>query len=206
MTIKPLHDWAVIRPSAEEDLTEGGLYIPDTAKEKPHEGIVEAIGPGAYEEEQRHKKRNEKERRFIPTVVKPGDLVLYEPYGGRSYTIEGHEFVLVREKNILGTLEGKQARPKTAPLQIPSVTTASSTTMLAERSRTFLKTSSSAQAVSRKKTAKKKVKSLNKKAASKTTKKEAAAKPSKKNLKKKIVKSGKPKAKKTAQKKTSRKK
>ncbi len=108
MNLKPLHDWAVIRPAVAEAKTAGGLYIPDTAQEKPQEGVVEAIGPGAYEEEKAGgKKESNKERRFIPTTVKPGERVLYEKYAGKTYTIGGEDLVLVRERDIIGVLSGK---------------------------------------------------------------------------------------------------
>lgn len=130
MKVKPLHDWAVIRPAEAEEMTAGGLYIPDTAKDKPHEGIVEAIGPGAFEEEKHgRKKEKSKERRFIPTTVKPGDRALYEQYAGRSYKIEGEELVLVRERDILGILPEQQPRP----LQIPAVTSAKGSTAVVPR-------------------------------------------------------------------------
>ena len=77
MKLQPMHDWAVIVPAEAEARTAGGLYIPDSAKEKPEEGVVEAIGPGAYEEKKQDgKKEEKKERKFIPTTVKPGDRVL----------------------------------------------------------------------------------------------------------------------------------
>jgi chaperonin GroES len=125
MKLIPLHDWAVIIPAEAETRTAGGLYIPDTAKEKPEEGVVEAIGPGAYEEEKRGKKKDEREeRRFIATVVKPGDRVLYERWAGQKYTIDVAERILVRERSILGWIERQQ---------IPSVTTSGSATSLIER-------------------------------------------------------------------------
>lgn len=128
MNLKPLHDWAVIRPSGAHDVTAGGLYIPDTAKEKPREGVVEAIGPGAFEEEKSGKKKIEKkDRRFIPTTVKPGDVVVYAQYADRTYKVDGEERVLVRERDILGILPGGATAPN-KPLQIPAVTTASSST------------------------------------------------------------------------------
>ncbi len=58
MKIKPLHDWAVIKLTEEEEKTAGGLYIPDTAKEKPQKGVVESIGPGRYEDEDKKSKKN----------------------------------------------------------------------------------------------------------------------------------------------------
>ena len=109
MKLTPLHDWAVILPSEGEGKSVGGLYIPDTAKEKPHEGIVEAIGPGAYEPKKYGEKKPEKERKYIPTTIKPGDRVLYEQYGGQKITVNGEERMLVRERDILGTVIGKPA-------------------------------------------------------------------------------------------------
>ncbi len=127
MNLKPMHDWAVIRPSDAAEKTAGGLYIPDTAKEKPQEGVVEAIGPGAYEEEKYGKKKDEKkERRFIPSSVKPGDLALYERYAGQTYTIDGEDLVLVRERDILGILSGAGRKP----LQLPASTSTEGTTAL----------------------------------------------------------------------------
>ncbi len=127
MKLRPLHDWAVIHPSKENEMTAGGLYIPDTAKGKPQEGVVEAVGPGAYEAEKRGRKKKEegKKRKFIPTSVKPGDHVIYERYAGQNYKINGEERILVRERDILGILPEK-------PLQIPSMTSVSGTTTLAK--------------------------------------------------------------------------
>ena len=126
MKLRPMHDWAVIFPSAGGEMTAGGLYIPDTAKVKPQEGVVEAVGPGAYEAEKLGKKKEEgKERKFIPTSVKPGDHVIYERYAGQTYKINGEERILVRERDILGILTER-------PLQIPSTTSVSGTTALAK--------------------------------------------------------------------------
>jgi chaperonin GroES len=85
----------------EEEMTAGGLFIPESAKQKPAEGVVEAIGPGALEEEKRGKKKEEqKERKFIPSTVKPGDIVLYERYAGQKVMIGKEERILVRERDI----------------------------------------------------------------------------------------------------------
>ncbi len=90
MKIKPLHDWAVITLLAEEEKTSGGLYIPDTAKEKPQKGTVESIGPGCLEEEKWGKKKKEKEeRKFVPTEVKPGQTVLFEKYASSTIKVDG---------------------------------------------------------------------------------------------------------------------
>ena len=122
MKLKPLHDWAVIRPSAADERTAGGLHIPDTAKQKPEQGVVESIGPGAYEQEKYGKKKKEqKERKFIPTTVKPGDHVLFERYAGQTYDTGAEELILVRERDILGLLpEGLSGRGlRRAPRRIP---------------------------------------------------------------------------------------
>lgn len=157
MKLKPMHDWAVIRTSDAAEKTAGGLYIPDSAKEKPQEGIVESIGPGAFEEEKygSKKKIEKKDRRFNPTTVKPGDRVLYERYAGQTYTISGEDRVLLRERDILGILSGS------APLQLPSATSSKEATALvpedkARKAVVKAKSSSSAKKAPAKMTGKKK--------------------------------------------------
>jgi chaperonin GroES len=108
MKFKPLHDWAVLKVVEDDSKTAGGLYIPDTAREKPQKGIVEAIGPGSYEDEykwKRKKKAEKEERKYIPTVVKPGQTVLFEKYASNLVVINDKEKTLVREKNILAIIE-----------------------------------------------------------------------------------------------------
>jgi chaperonin GroES len=130
MKLKPMNDWAVVRPTDAAEKTAGGLYIPDSAKEKPQEGVVEAIGPGAIEEEKFGKKKTEKkDRKFIPTTVKPGELVLYERYAGQTYTIDNEDLVLVRERDILGILSGEARKP----LQIPASTFTKGTTAIVKK-------------------------------------------------------------------------
>ena len=133
MNIKPLNDWAVIVPSEAGERTAGGLFIPDSAKEKPAEGVVEAIGPGAYEEEEKFgkKKKEKKERKFIPTTVKPGDRVLYERYAGQKITLGSTERVLVRERDILGLVTAQSTGTGPKPLQLPERTAPSAETSLA---------------------------------------------------------------------------
>jgi len=103
MKIKPLHDWAVIRSKEAEERTTGGIVIPDTAKEKPSEGEVLAIGSGKFVEE-KDQKGKVKEKRFVQTVLKPGDQVLYEKYSATKVNINNEELVMVREEDILGVL------------------------------------------------------------------------------------------------------
>jgi len=195
MKIKPLNDWAVIVPSEALTRTAGGLFIPDAAKEKPAEGTVEAIGPGALEEEKwegrKKEKGKKKERKFIPTSVKPGERVMYDRYAGQKIDMNGEERVLVREKNILGILPPAPARPKEdlPPLMLPSVTAASSSTALATRKTT---------AVTVKKEAPKPAvkKMIEKKAAKKAGKKKAAG-----TVKKAVKKAAKKKSSKKSKKK-----
>ena len=176
MKLRPMHDWAVILPSTGEEMTAGGLYIPDTAKTKPQEGVVEAVGPGAYEAEKHGKKKEAgKKRKFIPTTVKPGDHVIYERYAGQTYKINGEERILVRERDILGILTER-------PLQIPSMTSASGTTALAKP-----EPSSRAEAPKPEKTAGKAATKPARRAASKPSpKKKAAKKYSPKAVRKKV--------------------
>ena len=105
MGLQPLHDWALIEPSASKEQTAGGVFIPDTAKEKPVEGRVLAVGKGRWEtpEKKRESKSKKKEDRvFKPTIIKPGDQVLYEQYATTRVDLDGKELVLVRESDVLG--------------------------------------------------------------------------------------------------------
>ena len=105
MGIKPLHDWVLIEPSEAKEKTAGGLFIPDAAKEKPVEGKVLAVGKGCWEAPENksgNKPKEKEEKVFNPTVLKPGDQVLYEKYGTTPVDLDGKELVFVRESSILG--------------------------------------------------------------------------------------------------------
>ena len=105
MKFQPLQDWTLIEPSEAKGKTTGGLFIPDTAKEKPVEGKVLAVGKGRWEtpEEKPGRKPKKKEKKvFKSTVLKPGDRVLYEKFGTTDVELDGKELVLVRESDILG--------------------------------------------------------------------------------------------------------
>jgi chaperonin GroES len=91
MNLKPLGDRVVIKPSPKEEVTKSGLVIPDTAKEKPQEGIVLAIGPGKLDEDGKR----------LPMDVKVGDKVLYAKYAGTEIKLEGEEHLIVKESDIL---------------------------------------------------------------------------------------------------------
>jgi chaperonin GroES len=107
MPLRPLHDWAVIQQLESQEQTAGGIIIPDTAKEKPAEGVVVAIGPGKYKTEKGKGKGKgkEKKKKFIPTSVRPGQHVMYAKYMATEVELDGTTYVLVREEDILGAIE-----------------------------------------------------------------------------------------------------
>ncbi|GAO44315.1 co-chaperone GroES [Flavihumibacter petaseus] len=86
LNITPLHDRVVVKPAPAEEKTAGGIIIPDTAKEKPQRGTVVAAGPGKKDE---------------PTLVKVGDTVLYGKYAGTELQLEGGDYLIMRESDIL---------------------------------------------------------------------------------------------------------
>ncbi len=104
MKIRPLNNWAVIRPDQEQEKTAGGIFIPDAAKEKTQIGKVLSIGPGRTKEET-DKKGKVIEKKFEATVVKPGSHVYYEKYAGNKIEVEEEELLMIREDDILGVLE-----------------------------------------------------------------------------------------------------
>lgn len=101
MKLRPLHDWVVIKRSKAAEKTGSGIIIPDTAKDKPAAGIVEAVGPGKYKQE-----KGKKEKKFIPTVLKKGQQVMFIDYMAKDIKLDGAELTLIREEDILGLLEG----------------------------------------------------------------------------------------------------
>jgi len=94
--IRPVGDRVVVKPAAREEVTRGGIVIPDTAKEKPQEGTVVAVGAG---------KLSDKGDR-IPLEVREGDRVLFAKYGGTEFKLEGDDLLVLRESDILAVLEG----------------------------------------------------------------------------------------------------
>ena len=90
MTIKPLHDRVVVKPNAAEEKTASGLIIPDTAKEKPMHGEVVAVGTGKVAED----------GKTTPLTLKKGDKVLYGKYSGTEITIDGEEYLIMRESDV----------------------------------------------------------------------------------------------------------
>src|SRR5437588_11521923 len=98
-SLKPLEDRVVVKPSEEEDTTASGLVIPDTAKERPQEGEVIAVGPGRFEEGQR-----------IPMDVKVGDKVIYSKYGGTEVKIDGVEDLILSARDVLAVTDHREGR------------------------------------------------------------------------------------------------
>lgn len=94
MTLKPLADRVIVKPAPAEEKTKGGIIVPDTAKEKPVWGEVVAAGPGRITEDGKH----------IPMEVKKGDRVLYGKYSGTEVTIDGEEYLIMRETDIFAIM------------------------------------------------------------------------------------------------------
>ena len=90
MNLQPLEDRIVVRPNESEETTASGLVIPDTAKERPQEGEVMAVGPGRFEEGQR-----------IPMDVSVGNKVIYSKYGGTEIKIDGEEYLILSARDVL---------------------------------------------------------------------------------------------------------
>src|SRR6266496_705692 len=91
-SLQPLEDRVVVKPSEEEETTASGLVIPDTAKERPQEGEVIAVGPGRF---------NEAGTERIPMDVKAGDKVIYSKYGGTEVKIEGDDYLILSARDVL---------------------------------------------------------------------------------------------------------
>ncbi len=104
MKFRPLHDRVLVRRADEDEKTAGGIIIPDTAQEKPMEGIVLAIGPGARDEQ----------GKLVPMDVQVGDQVLFGKWSGNEVTIDGEELSIMKESDIMGVIEGAQTQKKKA--------------------------------------------------------------------------------------------
>ena len=98
--LEPLADRLVVKPFQREERTKGGIILPDTAKEKPQEGEVVAVGPGKMGEEGKR----------IAMDVKVGDTVMYTKYGGTEVKEEGEEFIILRESDILAKKSAKKSK------------------------------------------------------------------------------------------------
>ncbi len=95
MNFRPLHDRVVVRRLEGEEKTKGGIIIPDTAKEKPQEGEIVAVGPGARDES----------GKLVPIDLKAGDRILFGKWSGTEVKIDGEELLIMKESDVMGVLE-----------------------------------------------------------------------------------------------------
>ena len=103
MNLTPLGDRLIVEPLEEEQVTVGGIVLPDTALEKPQRGQVVAVGPGA---------RNSETGERIPMDIADGDQVVFSKYGGTEIRIEGTDYLILRESDVLAKVVGKPAKVK----------------------------------------------------------------------------------------------
>jgi len=103
-SFRPLHDRVVVRRVKEEEKTRGGIIIPETAQEKPQEGEIVAVGPGARDEDGER----------ISLDVKVGDRILFGKWSGTEVKIDGEELLIMKESDIMGVLETKKAKKSEA--------------------------------------------------------------------------------------------
>ena len=100
--LEPLGDRVVIKPTPQEDVSKGGIVLPDTAKEKPQEGEIIAVGPGKLSEDGNR----------MPMEVKKGDRVIYSKYAGTEFKLDEEELVILRESDILAKKFGQEAKQR----------------------------------------------------------------------------------------------
>jgi chaperonin GroES len=104
MKFRPLHDRVVVKRVEEDTKTKGGIIIPETAQEKPMQGEIIAVGPGGRDEY----------GKLIPIDVKAGDYILFGKWSGTEFKIDGTEYLIMKESDILGVLEDRSAFQKAA--------------------------------------------------------------------------------------------
>jgi chaperonin GroES len=104
MKFRPLHDRVVLKRIEAEEKTAGGIIIPDTAKEKPQQGEVVSVGPGGRDES----------GKLIPIDVKPGDRVLFGKWSGTEVKLDGVEYLIMKESDIMGVIDEPVAKKKAA--------------------------------------------------------------------------------------------
>ena len=104
MAFRPLGDRVLVKRVEEESKTKGGIIIPDTAKEKPQEGEVVAVGPGVRDEDGKH----------VALELKAGDRILFGKWSGTEVKIDGEDLLIMKESDIMGVVEGKKASKKAA--------------------------------------------------------------------------------------------
>ena len=104
MKFRPLHDRVVVRRIESDERTAGGIIIPDTAKEKPQEGEIIAVGPGARDES----------GKLVPLDVKAGDRILFGKWSGTEVKIDGQDYLIMKESDVMGVIEATAASRKAA--------------------------------------------------------------------------------------------
>jgi chaperonin GroES len=104
MNVRPLHDRVLVKRIEEQEVVKGGIIIPDTAKEKPQEGEVTAVGPGGRDES----------GKLVPLDLKVGDRILFGKWSGTEVKIDGEELLIMKESDVMGVVEGKAAKLKAA--------------------------------------------------------------------------------------------
>ena len=104
MAFRPLHDRVVVRRIEAEEKSKGGIIIPDTAKEKPQEGEIIAVGPGARDEK----------GTLVPLDVKKGDRILFGKWSGTEIKLDGDDLLIMKESDIMGIIEGSPAAVRKA--------------------------------------------------------------------------------------------
>ncbi len=102
MNVRPLHDRIIVQRIDEGEQKIGGIIIPDTAKEKPQQGKVIAAGKGKIKDD----------GKVVPMDVKKGDLILFGKYGGQEIKLDGQEYLIMREEEVLAVIEGKSGKSK----------------------------------------------------------------------------------------------
>jgi chaperonin GroES len=105
MDFRPLHDRVVVKRVDAEEKTKGGIIIPDTAKEKPQEGEVIAVGPGARDES----------GKLIPVDLKAGDRILFGKWSGTEIKLDGEDLLIMKESDVMGIVESEAAKTRPAP-------------------------------------------------------------------------------------------
>ena len=104
MNFRPLHDRVLVKRIESEEKTAGGIIIPDTAKEKPSEGEIIAVGEGTRDDDGKR----------IPLDVKPGDRILFGKWSGTEVKIDGQELLIMKESDVMGIVEGSSSAAKAA--------------------------------------------------------------------------------------------
>ncbi len=104
MKFRPLHDRVVVKRIEAEEKTAGGIIIPDTAKEKPQQGEIVSVGPGGRDES----------GKLIPIDVKPGDRVLFGKWSGTEVKLDGVEYLIMKESDLMGVIDEPAAKKKAA--------------------------------------------------------------------------------------------